>query len=53
MANQIHNCGMYIDEILTEDEETSGTDATKVFDKMFDNPEEKLDKIFKEVWKNE
>lgn len=53
MANQIHNCGMYIDEILAEEDDRSGKETAKAFDRMFDNPEEKLDKIFKEVWKNE
>lgn len=59
MANQIHNCGMTMDEIFDEEEYTGAgitggnptdEEANEAFDKLFKESKEAYNKLFEEVW---
>lgn len=54
MPNQIHNCGMTLEEILEPEEERekqTKEKAAEAFNDMFEEAEEKFNKMFNNLWK--
>ena len=54
MPNRIHNCGMTFEEILAPEEDLekqTKEKAADAFDNMFEEAEEKFNKMFNNLWK--